>query len=565
MIFTSYLWYSKTSQEAFNSSRLYLNEMLCVSNENLNVALKDVNYLVSSAARNDVSIISVLEKKEQDYNSRYERLTDDRKIQDYLGTVFVYRSSLKGIMISDLNNRFFSVGDMPSLSNVKNCDWYKSLPSAQDESFFVPPHGYNSQNEDDKVISIIRPIFSAGKVIGFVLADMKYSFLKQIYDINLKGEATILTLDTKTNHLIFNSPSKQKLSISDSELASLINNFQHNNGDFVTSINKTPALVTYHYYPLTKWISIGIITNKQLLSKYNKISYTIIIKQIFFLIAGIIIIYIISLILTKNILKLRAAIKNFDKESMTISVNIHSNDEIEELSLQFNAMVVRIHHLVEDIKLSERSKRQSDMRVLEAQINPHFLYNTLNTISYLATLNGIESIKDVSNSLSCLMNINMSNRQFIALHEETEYIKSYLYIQNYKYSHKFEYNIIVEESLGNYVIPKLLIQPIIENAIIHGISPMKGFGLLLIRFYKDGDNFKIRVQDNGIGILPSRLDEILNPHYSNKGIGIENVQNRIKLYFGSSYGLSIISEPNIYTTVELTIPLLLESEVSKVY
>lgn len=561
MASTSYLWYSKTSQEAFSSARLYLNEMLRVSNENLNIALKDVNYLVSSAARNDVAIKSVLEKKTQDYTSSYERLLDDRKIQDYLSTVFVYRSSLKGIMISDLENRSFAVGDMPSLKSVKDCGWYMELSSTPNESIFVPPHGYGSENEDDKVISIIRPIFSAGKVIGFVLADLKYSFLKQIYDINLRGEATILTLDNKSNQLIFNSPGKQKISISDSELSSLVDNFQYNNGDFITQINGSPSLITYHYYPLTKWTSIGIITNKQLLSKYNKISYSIIVRQLFFLAAGIIIIYIISLILTKNILKLRTAIKKFDKGSMDISVSITSNDEIEELSLQFNAMVVRIHNLVEDIKKSERAKRKSDMRVLEAQINPHFLYNTLNTISYLATLNGIESIKDVSNSLSCLMNINMSNRQFITLYEETEYIKSYLYIQNYKYSHKFEYNIIAEENLDKYMVPKLLIQPLIENALIHGISPMKGFGLLLIRFYRDGNKFIIRVQDNGVGIIPSRLDKILDPLYSNKGIGLDNVQNRIKLYFGDSYGLSVISEPNIYTTVELTIPLLLENEI----
>ena len=300
---------------------------------------------------------------------------------------------------------------------------------------------------------------------------------------------------------------------------------------------------------------------EQMLASYNKIRNTIVFSLIMFMFVGIIITYFISLMLTKNILRLNNVMKTVGKDNMDISIAIKSNDEISQLYLQFNAMVIRIKELVNDVKNTEAAKRKAELKALQAQINPHFLYNTLNTIKFLSTIYSAENIKEVSESLSRLMHISMDNRQFISVEEEIQYIESYLRIQEYKYTNKFVYNIIADDSVKGLMVLKLLLQPIVENAIIHGIAPMKGQGIVLIKMYKEGHVLKMKVQDNGLGISKQHIDDILGCKILEDSIGLSNVIYRIKLNFGADYGITILSEENLYTVIELIVPLIMENEV----
>jgi two-component system sensor histidine kinase YesM len=224
-------------------------------------------------------------------------------------------------------------------------------------------------------------------------------------------------------------------------------------------------------------------------------------------------------------------------------------------------MIVRIRELINDINHREKEKRKSDLRVLQSQINPHFLHNTLNTIKFLAVLQGADNIKSVSESLSTLLHINMDERNLISVEEELEYIRSYLNIQKFKYSNKFNASFHIEEEIKTCMVLKLLLQPIIENALEYGIGPLPTQGDILIKIYKDGQALKLRVQDNGPGMDQELIAKLLDNSIQTKGIGIRNTISRIKLNFGDDFGIFILSEPYLYTIVEISVPLIIGEEV----
>lgn len=569
MIITTYLWYLKTSSEAYESASTYVSEMLRVSNENFEVALRDINYIVSSSARKEEYVINILSKPLDSYPSEYLLLQDNRKIQDYLSNLYSYKHYLKGMMISDLNGRSYINGDMASFKNIKSQEWYKNILDSDNQSIFIPPHSYQNVSQtdsdnsnNDKVISIVRPIFYSDQVIGFVLADLQFNILEDIYNINLKDKGSVSIINTETDQFIYKSQHSPAANMSDNDLKSISTKFTPSKGSFNTKIAGKDTLVIFNYSNLTHWTTVGLIPKSQMLASYNKARSTVFLVLFVFLILGTLITYLITSVLTKNILSLNTAIKKINKDNIDISVAINSHDEIGQLYLQFNSMVIRIKELVNDIKKNEAAKRKAEMKVLQAQINPHFLYNTLNTIKFLSVLQGAENICNVSESLSRLMHLNMDSRVFISVEEEIQYIENYLKIQEYKYTNKFIYNIVADEDIMNKLILKLLLQPIVENALIHGIAPMKGQGILLIKLYREDNHIKLRVQDNGIGIGKTRIEEILSGSIFSSGIGLSNIISRIEINFGKNYGVTILSEPNLYTVVELSVPIINENEVN---
>jgi two-component system sensor histidine kinase YesM len=187
----------------------------------------------------------------------------------------------------------------------------------------------------------------------------------------------------------------------------------------------------------------------------------------------------------------------------------------------------------------------------------------LNTIKFLATLQGTDNIGTIAESLSSLMHTNMTGGPFITIQDDIEFIKSYLTIQSYRNTSVFQYRIEADSGLQDYMIPKLLIQPLAENALKHGLSEKTVNGMIQIIYYREGSALHIRVEDNGIGMSESEIKDILSRnHNPNAGhIGIYNIQERIKLYFGDEYGISVESQKQLYTRFDVSIPLLQESDV----
>ena len=239
---------------------------------------------------------------------------------------------------------------------------------------------------------------------------------------------------------------------------------------------------------------------------------------------------------------------------------VDSNDEIAVLALGFNDMAENMQGLIRKIKEDEGKMRRADLRLLQEQINPHFLYNTLDTIVWLIESNETEQAVDMVVTLSNFFRIVLSKgKEFITIREETEHIQSYLEIQQVRYHDIMEYDIRIDEAIYDYRIPKLTLQPIVENALYHGIKYKRAKGFIHVNGERDGDKIYLTVQDDGVGMDEEELvqirEEISRPcKETEKGFGLANVNERIRMYYGSEYGMSIESEKGRGTIVELVIP-----------
>ncbi len=236
--------------------------------------------------------------------------------------------------------------------------------------------------------------------------------------------------------------------------------------------------------------------------------------------------------------------------------------EVQMLSDQYDQMVVRILGLIDHVKKEQEQKRKTELKLLQAQINPHFLYNTLDTIVWLAEGKRHQEVVDMITALSSFLRIGLNNgRDFITIRGEAEHVKSYLQIQHFRYEDIMDYEIDFEEQIKEYSILKLTLQPIVENALYHGIKNCRKKGFLKISGWLDKEDIFLRVEDNGIGMKPEaliKLKKLVSRGGEDvdlrEGIGIANVAERIRLNFGEAYGLQVESEYGAGTSVTVRIP-----------
>lgn len=261
---------------------------------------------------------------------------------------------------------------------------------------------------------------------------------------------------------------------------------------------------------------------------------------------------------------------NYTKRSENdlLENNLKSNIlEIDELSYNFNDKIIRIKELIENIKIEQKNKKNTELWLLQAQINPHFLYNTLDTVVWMAEAGDSKKVVDMITALSSFLRIGLNKgKKFIQIREEIRHIESYLKIQKFRYDDILEYSIEIEDSLYDMRILKLLLQPLVENALYHGIKYKREGGSIRIRGYEKDNNIILEVIDNGVGMDENKLNKIKavieNTSLENSDIirttgdsfGLYNVAERIRLYYGNEYGLDIESRENVGTTVTIILP-----------
>ena len=239
--------------------------------------------------------------------------------------------------------------------------------------------------------------------------------------------------------------------------------------------------------------------------------------------------------------------------------------EITTLSNSFEHMVVKIQKLMEQVRQEEITLRKTELKALQAQINPHFLYNTLDAIAWMCEDGKNEDAEEMVTALARLFRISISKgHELIPIEKEVEHAKSYLKIENYRYKNKFAYSFEVEEACLSYLCNKITLQPIIENAIYHGVKQMIDEGEIQIRIFQEGEDIIFQVEDNGIGMTEEQCQEILRKEPGDRtGIGIKNVNDRIQIYFGNKYGLHITSELDEGTCVTIRMPKVREEEYER--
>lgn len=268
---------------------------------------------------------------------------------------------------------------------------------------------------------------------------------------------------------------------------------------------------------------------------------------------------------TDRLNMLEKAIRNFGLKKWKTRIELKGNDEIQTIGNTFNDMASQIEALIENVKKEQRLKRIFELRVLEYQMNPHFLYNTLDSINWLALENNQREISQMVNGLAKLFRIILSKgKEVITLREEFEMIGIYLDIQKIRFEERFEYGIALEPEIADYPIEKLLLQPLVENTIVHGMRGLRTKGNISIRGIYEGEYVVLEVTDNGLGMSDEDVENQLklldkdiwqDESISAKGYGMKNVDSRLKLMFGKSYYMTIASNKDMPsgTTVRIHI------------
>ena len=311
----------------------------------------------------------------------------------------------------------------------------------------------------------------------------------------------------------------------------------------------------------TRW-KVAIFTNYESISSTvsNFLIILIILTIVIIVVEGGIL-YFVSTGITNPIRLLKREMSNV--ESLKFNPNdlllIKGNKEVIELSKSFNQMMKRIDELAKKNIEEEEEKRKSELKALQNQINPHFLYNTLDSIVYLIEKKDNEKAEEMIIALSKFFRISISKgRTIIPLEKEIEHVKYYLLIQKIRFGKSFSYNIDIKIDISKYYTIKLILQPLVENAIIHGLKELEGNGKINIEVDKEDDLIKISISDNGFGILPSKLNEIyenMKDKIKNSSVGLKNVYQRLKIYYGEKADLKIISDLDIGTTIIIYIPI----------
>jgi two-component system sensor histidine kinase YesM len=246
---------------------------------------------------------------------------------------------------------------------------------------------------------------------------------------------------------------------------------------------------------------------------------------------------------------------NFD-----VRFDERSSAEVSMLSDSLNTMIDKINELLEQVKTEQTRLRKAEFEVLQAQINPHFLYNTLDAIVWLAEAGESKKVVSMVESLSEFFRTSLNQgKDIITIKEEIQHVSSYLKIQQVRYQDILTYEIDIPDELHRYTIPKITIQPIVENALYHGIKNKRGQGMIKIEGQKHEDFFTIKISDNGIGISPERLEQVRDGIKNkvptqNDIYGLYNVNERIRLNFGENYGISIESIYGEGTVVSIILP-----------
>lgn len=474
------------------------------------------------------------------------------------------------ILIVNSNGEYISNELYPkNIGLLTEEDWY--LEATLNKGIFKVIGHPSNRNlisqinySDEEIISGVRAILdpNTGEVIGVILIDLKLRFISEIVkDIQLDKSGFLMIVDDKGE--IIYAPDNYI------ENYKYISQSEEYTEDILSELSEeTDIQYLYQNLLYTDWNTIGIFEKDDLLPESLQVYFFVISYLFIILLFSITGSYYLSRVMSKPVDDLNMVMKKVEDGDLSVRYMDTRKDEIGILGDNFNRMLIQINELITINHIQDKQKREAELELLQSQIKPHFLYNTLDTINWMARKNGIHDVADIINDLSQIFRIGLSKgKEKIILEEEINHIHSYMRIQKVRYGDKLDYDIQVNSNLYKIPIIKLVLQPIVENAIYHGIKERRGRGYILVEILEVNNNLCIRVKDDGKGMATEKVDIInrnlqdgsKNLEYirkgNNKSYGMINVHSRIRINYGEQYGLTIKSEENKGTIVTILLPI----------
>jgi two-component system, sensor histidine kinase YesM len=464
------------------------------------------------------------------------------------------------VLLSDDGKEIINSNNQQISQDVINLTWFNEAIQNREIFYFSAPHVQDIFIDSTRnVITISKEVFyydDLGVLLpGILVIDLTTENIIALTNkTNLGENGHILIINDRSQYIYSNN---EECSIGTCESKTLVEELIF--GGELVEIDNIHMYLNVNTLGHTRWRIATFINAEEVFNTQR----TNIILSVFIFIGALVASFVTANILSKRISnpmnKLAEHMNKMGSEYLEGEISLTGQKEVVSLSHTFNAMIHEIRSLMDRLVTEQKEKRKSEFFALQMQINPHFLYNTLDSIVWLAEKNQNEDVVKMVIALSKFFRISISRGQnVIPVADELEHAKNYLHIQKIRYNRKFDFDFSINEEVYNYKIVKLVLQPIIENAINHGISSEEGNGIIKISAYIENEKLIFDITNNGFGLTEEKIDLMTNKMKSNdkvQSVGLRNVFQRLKIYYGEATDIVITSKMDEFTSVKIIAPL----------
>ncbi len=450
---------------------------------------------------------------------------------------------------------------------VPDQEWYRRAIRSSGWTVVSPPHVQNIiRGVYPWVITLSRTINDreTGRVRGVMLVDLNFSVINELVNRVTFGRKGYLFIVDPDGRIVYHP--RQELIYSGLEREYIDRVLSNTYGSFTVEDGRGERVYTVRSSTRTRWRTVGVAYSSELVRNRDRIGRYYTWWALLCLLVAIAVSFVVSVYLSRPIMRLRESMKAVERGNFDIQVDVHTSNEIGDLARDFSIMVAQIRKLIRKNAADLEQKRKSELLALQNQITPHFLYNTLDSVIWMAEARQHDHVVTTISALARLLRLSISHGdELITIKNEIEHIKSYLTIQKIRYRDTLDYEILVDEAILDFRIPKIVLQPLVENAIYHGIKNKEESGRVEVHGRRYGSEVVLTVVDDGVGIPEEQMRALLDPSRPDGAVrtdgrngtrvGVRNVHDRIRLYFGTSYGLEFRSNDSGGTSVRVKLPV----------
>ena len=487
------------------------------------------------------------------------------------------RDDLVSLAVFDGDGALVSAVPLTALkrdAETADSDWFQAASQSMENLHFSTPHVQNIFDDPDYpyrwVVSLSRHVQltrDGATEGGVLLVDMSFSGIEQVCrDVTLANGGYLYLIDGG-GELIYH-PRQQLI------YAGLLeeNNraaADYRDGSRQEIFQGRSRQVTVKTVGYTGWKLVGVAPAESWFAASPQLPLFGLTLLLFSIFLMAFLNFLISARISDPILRLERSIRELDKGLANVEIEEGGCYEVQRLSHAVASMVSTMRYLMDDIVRQEGQKRRSELEVLQSQINPHFLYNTLDSVIWMTESGQRQEAIQMVTSLARLFRISLSKgKSIIPLADELEHARHYMNIQQIRFKNRFTTEIQAKPGTEGLYTLKLIIQPLLENAVYHGMASAEDDGIIRVTAYREGEDLLIDVEDNGLGMRPELAASLLDedrPEVRTKGsgIGVRNVHQRVSLTFGEGYGLTIFSEPDEGTLARIRLPALSQEEAER--
>ncbi|WP_346208072.1 sensor histidine kinase [Caldifermentibacillus hisashii] len=545
------------SQQVQENTEKNVKEALTFKSEFLDTTLNEVMRQLILLSDNP-HINTLLLSKEDSIKSYIQVDNDVNRIY------YRYQDVMDSIYMNLNNGKFvFWESEQQQLNpSFSYLDYFKKYSESNESIYWRNLHKDEVFSKDQNVLTVFKLVGNeSSPANGIILFNLKENFFLNILDNYNVTDNSYMMIVSKDG-VLFSDGVEDQYSFQLNELREIING-KEKGQHFLENQNGKKLLVDYSTIGISDWKLVSVIPMDELTQKINYIKHITFFLILLIITIATALVNIVGKYISKPIKNMSDQIEKINENYTKLDYTSSIPREMEILYRSFNDLMDRNQNLVDQIELEQEEKQKLAVAALQAQINPHFLYNTLSSIKGLCDMQMNTEASKMISALSSYFRIGLSRgKNIISIEEEILHIKSYLYIMEMRYGDHFSYHIDIDKKITQNNITKLTLQPIVENAIYHGIKNIRTPGIINIKGYQKDDHIHFDVIDNGIGIVKEKLTKIHNelssPFNGEErelvGIGLRSVDLRIKSYFGKEFGLSIDSEYGKGTIVSIVIP-----------